>query len=131
MGDWWPGHEYTNGETMGDIVPRETVAKQGVKAVGGIAGGIGMLVLSSLGSLPLVGPIIGGAVALAGLAVSRTKEDRRAGLVITTVGAATAVSTLPVLGALGGTVLLIGGIGLLGLGAWSGYQFISNLHKRM
>ena len=32
---------------MGDIVPREELSKQGLKGFGGIAGGIGVLVLKS------------------------------------------------------------------------------------
>ena len=42
---------------MSDLVPREKVTQQGVRAVGGIAGGIGLFVVAALVNLI---PVIGG-----------------------------------------------------------------------
>ena len=42
---------------MSDLVPREKVTQQGVRAVGGIAGGIGLFVVAALVNLI---PVVGG-----------------------------------------------------------------------
>ena len=43
---------------MSDIVPREKVSQQGVRAVGGVAGGLALLLL--LGPLAGLLPVLGG-----------------------------------------------------------------------
>ena len=52
---------------MGDLVPREKVSQQGVRAVGGIGGGVAMFVAAALvGWIPLVGGLVGTLLNLAG-----------------------------------------------------------------
>ena len=115
---------------MNEIVPREEVSKQGVRAAGGIAGGIGLLVLAALG--PVAGAIAGGLLAIVGLSQTRSKQDRRPGWVLAAVGAAALVaSVVPGIGGLAEVLLRLSGIGLLGFGGYSLYQFIRNLRRRM
>ena len=116
---------------MGDIVPRDQVSKQAMKGVGGVAGGIGLLVLRGLTATPLVGLIAGGALVVAGGLMSRSKADRRAGMVTVIAGAITAVAALPLVGGLGKFMLLLSGAGLIGTGAYSLYRFFKNLRQRM
>ncbi len=115
---------------MNEIVPREQVSKQGVRAAGGIAGGIGLLVLTALP--PLVGAIAGALLVVLGVSQSRSKEDRRPGWLLAAAGAAALVaSVVPGIGAVGGTLLTLSGIGLLATGGYNLYQFMRNLRRRM
>lgn len=74
---------------MSDLVPREKVSQQGVRAIGGIGGGVGLFVAAAL------------------------------------------VNLIPVVGGIGSTLLTLGGVGLLALGGYNGYQFVRNLRRRM
>ena len=114
---------------MGDLVPRKELTKQGVQGVGGVGGGILLLVLSAGG---IGAAIVGGLIAIAGLAMSRSKdrEDRVPGYVVTAAGALGVLSIIPGLGGVAGTLLTISGIGLLALGGWKLIKFIMNLRKR-
>ncbi len=110
---------------MGDIVPRKEVERDGIRGFGGLAGGAGLLVLSSLGMIP--GLIVGGALTLVGLGVAGSKRDRVAGGVAAAAGILTLLSK--VLG-FGGGFLLVGGIGLLAFGGYSLYNFFKKLKSR-
>lgn len=112
----------------GEIVPRTVLVKQGLKSVGGVAGGIGLLVLGLSGWLPSL--IIGGVVTLIGLGISSSKKDRVAGLITTGAGILAMVSIIPILGGLSNPILFIGGIGLIVAGGLSLFKFIKNLLKR-
>ena len=63
MPEWTPKREEyylrcgDEGGLVSDLVPREKVAQQGVRAVGGIAGGIGLFVIAALVNLV---PVVGG-----------------------------------------------------------------------
>lgn len=73
---------------VGDLVPREKVSKQGVRAVFGIGGGVGLFL------------------------------------------AATLVGWIPLVGGIAGTLMNLGGFGLLAWGGFNGFQFIRNLRRR-
>ncbi|MDR3160304.1 MAG: hypothetical protein LBU28_01665 [Spirochaetaceae bacterium] len=122
---------------MKDIVPgRPTPAgelsKQGVTAVGGIAGGILLLVLRAL---PPVAGIIAGAVAGAvglGALFSRDAGDRKPGLIITAAGllGILAKAPVPLIRPVAAFALGIGALGLLALGVWKAFQFLRGLKSR-
>jgi hypothetical protein len=110
---------------MSDIVPRSQVSKSGVKAVGALAGGAGLLVLSSLH--PIAGLVVGGVITVVGLALSSSKSDRTAGVVATVAGVLTAASALiPGLHFL----MWLPGIGLLGAGIYSLVKFFRGMKSR-
>jgi len=116
---------------MSDIVPRSQVTKSGVKGVGAIAGGVGLLVLSSLGGF--LGLIAGGVLTVVGLALSGSKSDRTAGVVTAAAGIITGVSALhnfvnflPNLSWL----MWLPGIGLLGAGVYSLVKFFRGMKSR-
>lgn len=117
---------------MSDLVPRKTLARQGVNAVGGVAGGVALFVLNAIASPATVIPglIIGGVLTFAGLGVSRSKENKMAGLVMTGAGALTALASIPLIGGLGGMLLGFGGLGLLGFGIYNAFKFISGMKSR-
>ena len=53
---------------MSDIVPREKVSQQGVRAAGGVAGGIAVLLLGSLvGLLPVLGGVLKALLSIGGI----------------------------------------------------------------
>ena len=115
---------------MSDIVPREQVSQQGVRAAGGVVGGAALLVLTALP--PVAAAVAGGALVLLGLSQTRSRQDRRPGWVVAAVGAATlAAGLIPGLGGLAGALLTLSGVGLLGVGGYNLFQFIRNLRRRM
>jgi hypothetical protein len=84
---WLEAIAYIEGEgsiPMSDIVPRSEVTKNGVKAVGAIAGGVTLFFLASVHIFAI---IVGGALVVGGLALSSSKSDRTAGIVTAVVGA--------------------------------------------
>ena len=99
---------------MSDIVPRNQVTKSGVKGVGAVAGGVGLLLLVSLHGI--LGILAGGVITVVGLALSGSKSDRASGIVTTVAGVVTmAAALIPGLRWL----MWIPGIGLLGAGIYS------------
>ena len=117
---------------MSDLVPRKDLTRQGVKGVGAVVGGAGLLILSSLGAV--LGMIAGVALTVVGLSLTGSKSDRTAGIVATVAGVATVVSALhhiwPLFPNLS-WLMWIPGIGLIAVGAYSLVRFIVNLKKRM
>ena len=115
---------------MGDVVPRNELTKQGMRGVGGVAGGVALLIVSALSGSIVGGLVIGGLVALVGLIMTRDKADRKAGLVALGAGALTVVGlAIPPIGGLARILLTISGIGLIGAGVFSLIKFIRNLRR--
>jgi hypothetical protein len=113
--------------SMSDIVPRNQVAKHGAKGVGALAGGVGLVVLSAITSIPWIGPVVGGVIALAGFALTGSKSDRTAGVVTAVAGVVTvAASLIPGLRWL----IWLPGIGLIGAGVWSLVKFFRGMKSR-
>lgn len=114
---------------MSDIVPRSTLARQGVQGVVFLAGGIVLVAVAGGG---LFGIIAGALAAVVGLALTGSKQDRGTGLVATVAGAFVVVASI-----IGPGVrfllwpLRIAGIVLAGLGGYWIIRFIANLRKRM
>jgi hypothetical protein len=117
---------------MGDLVPRKTLEKQGMKALGGIGGGVGLMVLQAIAggaALSVPGIIVGCAVTLVGLAISSSRDDRKAGLLTAAAGAATILASLPILGGLAGSLMWLGGAGLLVMGGINLFKFLKGMRK--
>jgi hypothetical protein len=123
---------------MGDLVPEKTaftpanvLAKQGVAAVGCLAGGA---ILLLIGAFPVwLSVTIGVLAAIVGLGaplVSKDPEDKMPGKVLAAVGGCFVISNIPILGALASAALGLGTLGLFGLGIWKGIQFIKGLRAR-
>ncbi len=114
---------------MNEIVSRDQLVKQGGKGLAGVGGGIAMLALSGLAPVPSL--IIGGIVGVTGLAVaSSSKEDQTAGYVAAGAGALTALTAVPFIGGLAGTIMTLGGVGLLVAGGYSLYRFYKGMRSR-
>ncbi|MDR2618400.1 MAG: hypothetical protein LBC62_05965 [Treponema sp.] len=121
---------------MNDLEPSGTaLAKQGVAAAGGIAGGVLLLVMQILGArFRLVGILLGlivGGVGVSGL-LSRDPEDKKPGLILTAAGALELVFQfgIPVLKPIAGTILGFAALGLLAAGIWKGIRFLKGLRSR-
>jgi len=113
---------------MDEIVPRKTLVKQFSKGAGGVGGGIALWVLSGLGGLGSL--IVGGLIAVVGLAISTSEDDRTAGLITTGAGALTMVTAVPFLGGLAGALMSISGIALLIGGGYNLFQFFRGMKNR-
>jgi hypothetical protein len=117
---------------MNEMVPTRTLAKQGVSAVGGIAGGLGLWILSGLSNIPVIGLVVGGIVTVVGLGAlsSRESADKKAGMVITGAGALTVLSNIGIFAGLASGLMGFAIIGLLGMGAFNAWKFIKGLKTR-
>ena len=109
------------------------LAKRGVTAVGGIIGGVALLAMSALP--PVAGIIVGGAATAIGIGavLSKDPDDKKIGKFVVAGGVLALVSKLPIpafIAGVAGTVLSIGGLGLLGMGIWNGIKFIKGLKSR-
>jgi hypothetical protein len=119
---------------MQDLEPKYTptkeLAKQGVAAVGGLAGGIGLFIMGALP--PVIGVIAGVVVGVVGIGalLSGDPGDKKPGLVVTIAGGLAILSKIGIVRPLAGTLLAIGAAGLLGLGIWKGVQFLKGLKSR-
>ncbi|MDR0554142.1 MAG: hypothetical protein LBG76_05015 [Treponema sp.] len=120
---------------MHDLVPEhpastKELARQGVSAVGCIAGGIGLFVLGALP--PIIGIIAGAVVGVVGISalLSKDPDDRKPGLVVTVAGGLAILSKIGIIKPFAATFLGIGALGLLGLGIWNGIKFLKGLKSR-
>jgi hypothetical protein len=115
---------------MGDMVPRKQLVSAGTKGIGGVVGGAVVLGLNAItGFVPSL--IVGGIVGVVGLVMSKSKDDRKAGLVVAGVGALTAITAIPAIGGLAGWLLGVSGIGLLVMGGLNIFKFIRGYRKRV
>ena len=114
---------------MSDIVPRSTLARQGVQGVVFLVGGIVLVAVAGGG---LFGIVAGALSAGVGLALTGSRQDRKAGLVATVAGVV--VLAAGIFGRQLGWLLWpvrIAGIVLAGLGGYWIWKFVANLRTRM
>jgi hypothetical protein len=115
--------------------PTNVLAKQGVAAVGYIAGGILTLAMQILGArfrvVGIILSVIVGGAGVSGL-LSKDREDKKPGVVLAMAGALELVSLfgIPFIKPLAGTLLGIGAIGLIVMGIWKGIKFLRGLKSR-
>ena len=110
---------------MNEIVPREEVSKEGVRAIGGLVGGTILLLLSFGGIFGIVG---GAVLAAAGAGIAVSKQERLVGGIL---GGAGVLGILNgAFSGFGGGWLVLGSAGLIGYGAYSAYQFFRKLKTR-
>jgi hypothetical protein len=118
---------------VNEIVPRETLVKQGSKGIGGVLGGAGLLVLNAVTGAMIPGLIVGGVLTVGGLGVAAgSREDKTAGTIAAGAGALTAVASLPIplLSGVAGGLMWLSGLGLIGAGAYGLYKFFKGLRSR-
>ena len=111
---------------MNDIVPRETLSRQGVVGLTAMAGGVGLLLIAAS---TVLGFVVGGLLVLVGLSLSSRRKDRRPGLMITITGVLGVLSS-----AVGGFPVVIMRLSAAGLIIYGGlliYRFIRGLKSRM
>ncbi len=115
---------------MNEIVPTSVLAKQGVSAIAGIAGGVGLLVLGGLPSI--FGIVAGAVVGLIGFGALASPDaaDKRAGVIVAAAGGLTVLAKIGLFAGLANTFLGIATVGLLGMGVWNGVKFMMGLKSR-
>jgi hypothetical protein len=115
---------------MSDIEPRSQVSKNGVKGVGALAGGVGLVVLAAL-SAGVVGLVAGGILAIVGFSLTGSKSDRTAGMVTAAAGIVTAgIAVLNFVGVHLNGLLAIPGVALIVGGVWSLFKFFRGVRSR-
>ncbi|MDR0569078.1 MAG: hypothetical protein LBG87_07735 [Spirochaetaceae bacterium] len=112
-----------------EYISTKELAKQGVSAVAGIAGGAALLAMGALPSFVGVG--VGLIAGIAGICsfFSKDPDDRKAGAVLAVGGALAVASKVLHLG-FAGVCLGLGGLGLLAMGVWRGIKFLKGLKSR-
>ncbi|AEF83716.1 hypothetical protein TREPR_1729 [Treponema primitia ZAS-2] len=122
MNDLLPGNE--------NYPSTNTLAKQGMTAVGGIVGGAVLMIMRALP--PVLGIIAGLVVGILGIGgiISKDKDDRKFGLLATVAGGLSILSRIGIIRPLAGTLLSISALGMLVVGAWSGIKFFKGLKRR-
>jgi hypothetical protein len=111
------------------------LAKQGVAAVGYLAGGILTLVMMTVGArfriVGLILSVISGGVGVGAL-LSKDRDDKKPGMVLAAAGALELISLFGIsfTRPLAGSLLGIGAIGLIALGIWKGVKFLAGLRSR-
>jgi hypothetical protein len=124
MNDLIPGEEYT---------PTNVLAKRGVRAIGCLVGGAGLLLLAALGArFPIVGIAAGAVLGVIGIGavISKDPDDRKPGLVVLAAGVLSLLSRVPGVRAFAGTLLGVGALGLLAAGIWNGIRFLREIKRR-
>jgi len=116
------------------VVSREELVKLGTSAVAYLSGGIFCLILAFGSRFPVLGIILSAAALVIGIGslLSKNREDKKPGLVITAAGVMGIVIRFGVttLRPFAGFALGLGGIGLLAAGIWKGILFLKGLKSR-
>jgi hypothetical protein len=118
-----------------EYTPTNVLAKQGVSAIGNIAGGVLLLVMQILGGrfrpLGIVMGLVIGGFGVSGL-LSKDPEDKRPGMILTAAGILELVFQfgIPILKPIAGTILGIAALGLLAMGIIKGVKFFKGLKSR-
>jgi hypothetical protein len=117
-------------ESYGSSSPDKVLAKQGITAIGGIVGGLGLFLMSALPSV--AGIALGGIVLIAGISglISKNKADRKPGFIVTITGALAIFSRVGIIKLLAETILGISAIGLLAVGVVNGVKFLYGLKRK-
>jgi hypothetical protein len=114
----------------GDYTPTNVLAKQGITAVGGIAGGLALVIIRALPSfIGIVAGVVIGVIGIGGI-LSKDPEDHKPGLLAAAAGALSILARIGMIRPLAGTLLGISALGLLAMGVWNGIKFIKGLKGR-
>ena len=115
-------------------IPRDVLVKQGISAVAYLAGGAFLMVMAMGASRGFLGIILSVAALVIGIGalLSRDREDKKPGLVITAAGVMGIIIRfgIPILKPIAGTLLGIGAFGLFAAGIWKGIIFLLGLKSR-
>jgi hypothetical protein len=115
-----------------NATPTNVLAKQGVTAVGCLAGGAALLIVGALPSI--IGIVAGAVIGIIGVSALMSKDpgDKMPGTILTAAGALKIVSRvgLAAIRPLAGTLLGISAVGLLVLGVLNGVKFLKGLKSR-
>lgn len=119
---------------MGDIVPSKQVSNYGMRAAGGIAGGIAVGFVNAilggtifalshtLGFWPSLA--VGAIMAVGGLRILGKGKSKAGGIALLGAGILTGLSFVVQ------PLLWIAPVGLLAYGAWNGYKFFTGVKSR-
>jgi hypothetical protein len=117
---------------MGDYYPVDSsdLRARGTKGVMSAIGGVGLLGVNALLSIPIVGWVIGGGLVVLGISglFGRSKTDKATGGIMMAAGAAGLAALL--IPHLTHALLGLGGFALLAFGGWNIYKFVKGLRSR-
>ena len=116
------------------VVPRSELTKQGVSAASYLAGGVFFMIMAIGAGRGIFGIILTVAALAIGIGalVSKDREDKKPGLIITGAGIMGMISRFgpAFLKPVSGTLLVAGAVGLLAAGIWKGIKFLAGLKSR-
>ena len=111
---------------MSDLMKKENRGKIAI-GTGGIAGGIGILAVSSIvaGSWP-VALVVGGLILWGSWRLFQKPNSALVGMVGLAAGVLVTATAIPLVGGLASMLLGLSGIGLIAGGAWAIYQTLKS-----
>ena len=116
------------------VVSRDVLVRQGTAAIVDLVGGIAFLVMAMGARFRFLGIVVSLAVLVVGIGalISRYREDKKPGIVITAAGVLGMVNQfgLIILRPFSGFILGLGGLFLLAGGVWKGIKFLLGLKSR-
>jgi hypothetical protein len=117
---------------MSDNYPVDSsdLRARGTKGVMSAIGGVGLLGVNALISIPVIGWVVGGGLVLLGISglFGKSRTDKTTGgLMMAAGGAGLAALLLP---SLTHALLGLGGVALLAFGGWNIFKFIKGLRSR-
>jgi hypothetical protein len=103
---------------------------RGTKGVMSAVAGLGLLGVSFLMGIPVVGWVLGGALVVVGLggAFGKSRSDKTSRNIMLAAGVA-GIATL-VFHRFTGFIISAGGLALIGYGAWNIFKFVKGLRDR-
>lgn len=117
---------------MGDYYPVDSseLRKQGTRGVISTGAGVGLWLVNGLLHIPVVGAILGGALAVLGILglVGRDRTDKVTGAVLLAAGGAGLASLI--LPGLSSFLFGVGGLALVGFGLVNLFKFVKGLKSR-
>jgi hypothetical protein len=123
-------YPYSSGS--GDSSTREVMIKNATQGGFALGGGVALLIFKGIAGIPFVGPIVGGAMLIAGL-VMRGKGstgDKLSSLALIGLGAVSVATIIPGIGGLASFLMGASAIGLIGFGAWKLWQYYKGMKAR-
>jgi hypothetical protein len=112
---------------------REVMIKNATQGGFALGGGVALLIFKGIVGIPIVGPIVGAAMLVAGL-VMRGKGgsmgDKLSSVALMALGGVAVATIIPGIGGLASFLMGASAVGLIGFGGWKLWQYYKGMKAR-
>ena len=112
---------------------RSVLVKRATQGGFAIAGGVALLIFKGIAGIPIVGPIVGAAMLVAGLTLrgkGGSTGDKISSMGLIALGGVAVATIIPGIGPAAAWLLGASSLGLIGFGAWQLFQYFRGLKGR-